>query len=204
MNKPMNDDEERAVDLALEAYVSVHATVASGISLEAALAAHGLDAETWLDADADWAERLADSVDTDDGELLDRHDAILLELQRARPRAIPALEDDLGAFLDFVRGLSGLADAPAFLEERGVRVADLAALEGRWAARLEEDPRAREAALAILAREPGPMPDVRMAPALALLPSAADDGAPTSARVTWLREPDEAGAADGDRGTGRA
>jgi hypothetical protein len=198
MSDVNDDDEDRSVDLSLEAYVAVHAAVSSGISLDAALAMGGIDAETWLDADAAWAERLADSIDRDDVDLLDRHDAILLDLQQARPRAIPLLEDDLGAFLDFLHGLAGLDNAPGFLEERDLRASDLAALHGRWAARLESDPRAREEALAILARERGPMPDVRRRPDLALLPASPADG-PADGAVTWLRELDEHGAQDQNR-----
>lgn len=119
--------------------VSVHVAVSSGLDLAAALAAHGLDLERWLDADEAYADHLTDAVESD-GDLLDRHDRLFTRLRDQLVTVAAPAATSADAFFALLREVGAAVDPAEALAARGLAPHELAALGRRWTEGLGDDP----------------------------------------------------------------
>ena len=142
----------------------VLAGLGDGLPLEELLAHVGVDEGRWMLADAAFNEALVDDVEAG-GTLSDALDEAMREARTRWTRAIPPLDVELRAWLDFYRAWAE-ADAPLeYLRARGLRATDIHRLQAHWRARLAEAPALRAEALAILEAPPGPVPELHPEPA---------------------------------------
>ncbi|WP_437733580.1 hypothetical protein [Sorangium sp. So ce1335] len=179
--------DERAGDgevqggVSLARYAAVHAALSEGSSLDAALLRERVPPASWSDAEPAWAARLAESAAGDQA-LLGRYDALLSEARARFSRRIRPIDEDLRAWLGFLRAWSSSDDHLAFLDARGVRFSDIARLQIRWAERIASDAGLREQAL-VIAREPlGSCPEIAVDPGMVPPAEARPSGRPASGR----------------------
>jgi hypothetical protein len=165
--------------LPLRQYVAVYAAVGEGFPLETVLKHEALDAAGWGHIDKAWADALVQSADTD-LELVEAHDALLLDAQDRFWRAIPPVSVDLEAWLDFFRRVTSSDDPFALLASFEMRGADLMRLHRYWSDRIAGEAPLQEQALRISAQEPGPLPMVSPDP-VKLPPPVGSGGAGPSA-----------------------
>jgi hypothetical protein len=141
----------------------IHAGLSDGLSLDELLDHEDLDAAIWGRAQQAFARLFARGAR--EGNDFALHVDALSDLARtAWERKLPPLDQELTAFLDFERHYAASVDGLSFLGERQLRPSDLTRLERLWNDRFETDPELRARALAQLAEEPGPCPDVRPEP----------------------------------------
>ncbi|WP_437334285.1 hypothetical protein [Sorangium sp. So ce394] len=165
--------------MSLACYAAVHAALSEGFSLDAALLRERVSPASWGDAEPAWAARLAESAGGDQA-LLGRYDALLAEARARFSRRMRPIDEDLRAWLGFLRAWSSSGDHLAFLDARGVRFSDIARLQLRWAERIASDAGLREQVLAIVGEPPGPCPDIAVDPGIAPPAAARPSGRPAS------------------------
>jgi hypothetical protein len=158
----------------------VLAGLGDGLPLEELLAHVGVDEGRWMLADAAFNEALVDDVEAG-GTLSDALDEAMRVARERWTRAIPPLDVELRAWLDFYRAWAE-AEAPLeYLRARGLRATDIHRLQAHWRARLAEAPALRAEALAILAAPPGPVPEPHPEPARLLAAPVEEGGAERTA-----------------------
>ncbi|WP_437316073.1 hypothetical protein [Sorangium sp. So ce385] len=165
--------------VSLSRYAAVHAALSEGFSLDAALVRERVSLASWGDAEPAWAARLAESAGGDQA-LLGRYDALLAEARARYSRRIRPIDEDVRAWLGFLRAWSSSGDHLAFLDARGVRFSDIARLQIRWAERIASDAGLREQVLAIAGEPPGPCPEIAVEPGIAAPAEARPSGRPAS------------------------
>lgn len=143
----------------LSAYAAVVAYLGEGIPLEQGLAHAAISADAWPALEAGWSERLVASA-TGDGELLSAYDKHRIAAALHVERALPPLDVDLPAWLDFYRAFTTAEEPLGFLEARELTEADIFRLLGFWEARMASEEGLRREAAEILARAPGAAPQV--------------------------------------------
>ncbi len=151
-----------------------------GLPLEELLAYVGVDEGRWTLADAAFNEALVDDVETG-GALSEALDEAMHEARKRWTRAIPPLDVELRAWLDFYRAWAASEAPLEYLRTRGLRATDIHRLQAHWRARLAEAPALRAEALAILAAPPGPVPEAHPEPARLLGAPVEDGGAERTA-----------------------
>lgn len=155
--------------------VAVHVAVSSGLGLEAALAAHGLDLDRWMDADEAYADHLTAAVETD-GDLLDRHDRLFMRLRDALGTVEAPAAGSAAAFFALLREVGTAPDPAQALAAHGLSPHELAALGRRWTEGLGDDPLAAIVAADAYVNgtvEPGP---ARRRGPVIVLEGGAEDG----------------------------
>ncbi|EYF08508.1 hypothetical protein [Chondromyces apiculatus] len=160
---PISLRNPRLLGVTLADYANVQAGIAEGLDLSALLQNEGVDVRAWDAASALWADRIAED---DEGSLEYAYDAFFEAALDRLWRAIPPLDIDLRAWLDFVRLWSAREDPLGCLAGLGMRPADIIRLNKHWARRLRADLALAREAEAILLREPGPMPSISPSPTL--------------------------------------
>jgi hypothetical protein len=142
----------------------VLAGLGDGLALEELLAHLELDEVRWEAASAAFDEDMLDDVEGY-GALTDELDAAMVAARSSWTRAIPPLDEDLRAWLDFYRAFA-TAEAPMeLLDEHGLRPADILRLQGLWNGRLADDAELRARTTEILGEAAGPLPIPRSEPA---------------------------------------
>ncbi|MEP7121448.1 MAG: hypothetical protein ABJE95_11080 [Byssovorax sp.] len=149
----------------------IHAGLADGLSLDELLEHQDLDVATWGRAQQAFSRLFARGAREGDAFALEV-DALSDLARTGWERKLPPLDEEVGAFLDFERHYAASVDGLAFLSERRMRPSDLTRLERLWNDRFAVDPGQRAQALARLAEEPGPCPEVRPAPPRLVAPPA--------------------------------
>ncbi len=148
--------------VSLAEFAAVQAGLAEGIDLDAVLAAEAIDAAAWSEAEEGWADRLLDNLEQE-GPLQNRFDAHLAEAQDRYARPVPPLDEQLGSWLDFVRGWSADPEPVALLARLGLHSSDIIRLQRAWSRRLANEPALAQEALHILERDVGELPIPRPA-----------------------------------------
>jgi hypothetical protein len=144
----------------LDVWGVVLAGLGDGFPLEELLAHVGVDERRWVLADTAFNEALVDDVEAG-GTLAEALDEAMREARKRWTRAIPPLDLELRAWLDFYRAWVD-AEAPLeYLRARGLRATDIHRIQAHWRARLAEEPALRAEALSILEAPPGPVPEPR-------------------------------------------
>lgn len=158
---PEADVEPMIQGVSLAQYAAVEAGTAAGLPLDVVLANEQVPAEDWPDAEEGWADRILDEDDEDEP-LLKAYEERLAEAQDRYGRAVKPLDDDLGAWLDFVRRWSADDDPNEMVTRVGLRPADVLLLHRRWASRIARDPSIAERAKDILSAPapPGELPAI--------------------------------------------
>lgn len=184
---PSNESREPAnvqEGVSLEQYAAVHAAVSEGFELDRVLDHEGLSYEHWAAADEAWAEQMMDDAATDELELSQRYDLFFVARQNLFRRSIKPLDDDLQAWLDFVRVWSAMEDPLAACADLGLGNSDVLRLSRHWAIRIAEEEDIKQQALAIMKQSPGEIPSIEVAPAYLVAPVggavARQDEAPDS------------------------
>jgi hypothetical protein len=159
----------------------------AGLAIEDLLTHLDLGEERWQRADEALNQALLDDVEAG-GTLSETLDEAMRAARRSWTRAIPPLDVDLRAWLDFFRAWAADEAPVAFLDARGMRAADIHRLQEHWSARLVDDPSLRRDALAILEAPPGPVPEPHPEP-LRLIQERPDPVGPdqTAPRVARAR-----------------
>jgi hypothetical protein len=138
----------------LAQYAAVTAALAAAHPLKAVLAAEGIDARSWAQADAGWTVRL-----DADASLLARYEAALAAAADRLERTVEPIDADVAAWAAFLAALA--RDAEALLQQHGITHDDVARLRRAWDARTAADPGVRQR-LAELRHDPGPLPALRV------------------------------------------
>ncbi len=143
--------------ITLAQYAGVHAGLAAGFPLERVLSNEAVDPAIWPFAEEAWEDRLDEDVE---GEWLldERYDGLLAEASERYARRLPPLDNELAAWLDFIRIWSDAEQPTAMLAELGLRSGDLARLHRLWSRKLAEEPALQRAAQTLLARAPERLP----------------------------------------------
>jgi hypothetical protein len=143
--------------VSLAQYAVVRAGLLEGLALDVVLAGAGVKPSRFSRAEDAWDERLADSGGGD-GVLLRMFDAYLADAQERYRRPIPPLDDDLRAWLDFVRCWAKHEEPTALLRQLGLRTNDMVRLHRAWMVKLAADSTLNAEATRILGAEPGELP----------------------------------------------
>ncbi|MBI4956062.1 MAG: hypothetical protein HY908_28840 [Myxococcales bacterium] len=176
---------ERAPDelgVSLAQYAGVQVGLSEDLPLVQVLRHEGVDAAGWQAVEERWSERLFDA----DGELEDAFDAAMAEARARYARSIAPLDDDLRAWLDFVRHFGSAPEPLALLAAQGMNANDVLRLQARWSQRLGAEEGLARRAHAILETPPEPLPPIVVQPrpfALEPAPVAAEPAAPTAPEV---------------------
>jgi hypothetical protein len=141
-------------DVSLRQYAAILAARGEGFPLDEALESEGIDPSHWPAAEIAWQRRLGRAA-VDDVALMSDFDVRLIEAQDALARRIPPLDEELSAWLDFLRGWSESEEPFALLERFGIRMTDVFRLQRAWSKRLAQDGALQEEAGRILAAPPG-------------------------------------------------
>ena len=144
-------DEPSVRGVALAQYAAVHAAVAEGIAIEAALADEGIEPSAWPEIEEEWQEHLFTDEEAG-GLLLEAYDAHLVEAQDKYVRRIPPLDEDIAAWFRFLRAFAEQADTEAFLGRLEISARDVLRLHRAWARRLAADEGLRKEAFTALQR----------------------------------------------------
>ena len=140
--------------VSLSQYAGVQAGIGAGLPLESVLANEGVAPGAWQRAEDAWGERIAESV-AGDGSLHHAFNDRMVAAQARYGRRLPPLDEDLGAWLDFVRRWSSAPDPSSELSRLGLRVSDVASLHRLWLKRMSADPSLAAQAQELLQRDPG-------------------------------------------------
>jgi hypothetical protein len=160
-----------------DAWAFVLAGLGDGLPLEELLAHLGVDDERWTQANAAFNEALLDDVEAG-GTLSEALDEAMRDARKRWTRAIPPLDVELRAWLDFHRAWAASAAPLEYLRARGLQATDIHRLQAHWATRLAEDRALRDEALAILEAPAGPAPEPHPEPAR-LIPAVSDEASGT-------------------------
>ncbi len=155
------DPELRGVPLS--AYSAVRAYLGAGMPLDRSLDHAGIPAEEWPTIEAAWTERLGESA-AEDPTLIDASDAHRSAARAHVERALPPIDEELKAWLDFFRAFTTAHDPLGFLSAREMVESDVFRLLDIWQARIAVDPAVRDSAATLFAAEPGEAPVVRAGP----------------------------------------
>lgn len=134
-------------------YATFLAGRADGLPMRDLVALTGVQAGSWAKAEHAWGERLLDDLEAG-GSLAEELRHAMIAAQRRWMRALPPLDTELRAYLDFKRAYAVPVDAEGFLAARGMRPSDMIRLDAIWIERLEQDAGLNSEAVAILADEP--------------------------------------------------
>jgi hypothetical protein len=150
---------DEAIDgVTLEQYAGIAAALADELPLAAALAHEGLTKRVWKRADRAWKQRLA--ADGAAGPLFAAYERKHAEAEDWLGRSVAPLDEDVRAWLGFLRAY-GTHGAPfELLTGAGLRLPDVARLQRRWSRRFAEDEQLGKQAAEIAAGDPGPMPAI--------------------------------------------
>jgi hypothetical protein len=131
----------------LEQLAAVHVDLDAGFSVEEALRTEGLEAEAFARGEIGWKVRLADGG----APFLAYREATAAHQDRiARP--IAPLDDDLDAWVIFLRCYQEHRDPFDMLQALGIAFGDVARLGRRWTARLDASPRLAKRAVKVADR----------------------------------------------------
>lgn len=149
--------------VSLPQYASVQAGLSENFELDAVLAHEAIDPAAWPEAEDAWSDALLEGLERENGvhETFDEH---LAAAQDRFGRRVPPIDDDLTAWLDFVRHWSAAPEPVALLDRLGIGPPDVVRLHRAWSRRLALDPALAQQAMGILGREPGALPVLRPAP----------------------------------------
>ncbi len=143
--------------ITLAQFAAVRAGLDAGFELEAVLRNEGVHVDVWAQAEAAWEDEL--DRDAEGTWTLDESfDALLAAARYRYARPIPPLDEDLGAWLDFVRIWGETEEPLTMLADLGLRASDLMYLHAHWARQLSDLPPLQQAAMAHLARAPVKLP----------------------------------------------
>jgi hypothetical protein len=157
--------------VSLSAYAGVQAGLAEGLELDRVLALDGVDPTVWPDAEEAWADRLIEDLEND-GPLQEAYAERLAAAQDRHGRRVPPLDEDVKAWLDFVRFWAADPEPIGLLARLGLRPSDLIRLQRLWSRRMALDPALAQKAQGILQNEPGEMPSPRPEPTVLPGPTA--------------------------------
>ena len=160
--------------LSLARLAGVDAGLAEGITIDRVLANEGVSSEVWRRAEPGWRARLDEDAD-EEGPLTAAYDARLATAQARYGRPLPPIDDDLRAWLDFVRRFAEASEPIALLAELRLRPTDLVRAHRRWSSAFEVNAALREQAEILLGEPPGPMP--KLEPGESVLRSPPPEGA---------------------------
>ncbi len=149
--------------VSLSQYASVQAGLSENFELDAVLAHEAIDPAAWPEAEDAWSDALLEGLERENGvhEAFDEH---LAAAQDRFGRRVPPIDEDLTAWLDFVRHWSAAPEPVALLDRLGLGPPDVVRLHRGWSRRLALDPALAQQALGILGHEPGALPVVRPEP----------------------------------------
>ncbi len=149
--------------VSFRAYALITAGMADGFTLEALLEHEAIDPRDWPVGEDHWNDCLLD--DLPEGAVLTFElDAVQAREREQWVRAIPPLDQDYAAWLDFGRQLMASTDPAGMLLGIGLAPGDLGRLTRLWAGRCAEDNELNERRLEILDRPPDVVTVPRPAP----------------------------------------
>ncbi|UQA63184.1 hypothetical protein [Polyangium aurulentum] len=169
-------DEIALHGVTLRQYAAINAGLVEGHALEALLASEGLDRAHWAEASEAWVARLVQDLEGEGG-LAEAYDAGLAEARERYGRRLPPLDEDLQSWFDFMRRWSACPEPRALLEQLDLRPSDVSRLQRSWGRRISAEPALAREAQRILAREAGPLPEVRPRAVVLYEPSRAREEA---------------------------
>ena len=146
--------------VSLRQYAAVQAGLGEGLELDVVLAHERIDPTNWPEAEDAWSDLLLDDLEAE-GPLQEMFDAHLAQAQDRYGRRVPPLDEELGAWLDFVRLWAEDAEPVALLARVGLRASDMVRLHRAWSQRLAAEPALARKAAEHLQREPGQLPTPR-------------------------------------------
>ena len=145
-------------------FAFMRAALADGVTLEALLAYHGLDGPTWEAAEELWNALVLEAIEQETS-LLHELDEEMAAARAHWERPIPPLDQDLQAWINFLRAWAEAPEPVEFLTRFGLEPADLARLHARWSERMAGEPSLGAEALVMLERDPGELCVPRPEPA---------------------------------------
>ena len=148
----------------LRRYVAIHAALSEGFPLDTALRHEGIDPLAWPDIDGVWADAMLESVDGD-RVLIDLYEAAFQEAQERFRRPIAPIDEDLVAWLDFLRAWQSAPDPSDFVRQSGLVQNDLIRLHRSWSEKIGLDGALQRRAAEILERPAALPPPLQIGPA---------------------------------------
>jgi hypothetical protein len=157
--------------VSLRQYASVQAGLGESFELDAVLAHEAIDPAAWPEAEDAWSDALLEGLEQENGvhEAFDEH---LAAAQDRLGRRVPPIDEELPAWLDFVRRWAADPEPVALLDRLGIGPTDVVRLHRSWSRRLSLDPTLAQQALGILGRDPGELPVLRPEPRVLDRPEA--------------------------------
>ena len=131
--------------LPLEVYAQVLSELSQGADFEQLLATHGLDEETWEQAESYWDSRIdAEELPDDDNPTVPPLLATLAgALQHAQARAA-APELNFEQYLELMIALRGVDNPVDWLHRRAIQLEKFLDAQRYWLSRIATDPELRE------------------------------------------------------------
>lgn len=156
--------EEAVAGVTLAQYAILCAGREDGLPLADLLSLAEVRPQVWARAEDAWGARLLEDLDGD-GPLAEELVALVAEARTLWERPLPPFDTVLRAWLDFERAWAQAVNEDAFLAAFGMRAADVARLQERWAAIAGRDPSVQQEMVRILAEEPENLPRPTPGPA---------------------------------------
>ena len=130
------DDPDRDVvrGVALLQLAAIHAAQAEGFSLQQVLEIEGLPELHWFEAEVSWKARLVG-----DPAIFARYEQLVAEHQGRLGRPVTPLDDDLRAWVAFLRAYGSHPAPFELLAELGLGLNDLARLSRLWRRRFDSE-----------------------------------------------------------------
>jgi hypothetical protein len=144
-------------------YAAVLTALRAGIPHAVVLQAAGLGDDEWSLESAAWGRRVAAMLE-DDSPSLQAHDLAMVEARDRLARSVEPLDSDLGAWFAFQAAWGRAPDPTSFLRDRGVTTLDMLRISARWSTKFSASEALRFEALACMAREHAPVPELRVGP----------------------------------------
>jgi hypothetical protein len=157
--------------VSLAQYAAVQAGLGESFELDEMLAHAAIDPAAWPAAEDAWSDALLEGLEQENGvhEAFDEH---LAAAQDRFGRRVPPIDEDLTAWLDFVRRWAADPEPVALLDRLSIGSTDVVRLHRSWSRRFALDPTLAQQALGILDREPGELPVLRPEPRVLGRPDA--------------------------------
>jgi hypothetical protein len=147
--------------VSLEQYAGVTVALAEGLPIEAILANERIPADAWARADVAWKVRAAKDA------------SVLAQLVGKRAvaedvlaRGVTPIDSDLAAWMSFLQAYAAHPSPFAMLDGAGLGLNDLSRLHRRWSRRMAADESLQKQAAELARKGPGPLPPIRVEPAV--------------------------------------
>lgn len=169
--------------VSLSQYAAINAALAEELPLDEVLAIEAVASRAWPHATSAWRQRLVEDA-TGTGELFETYRRELAAAEDRLARKVAPLDDDVTAWVSFLRAFSSSPDPFNLLQRLGLGMNDVSRLQRRWASRMERDAALQSQAAKLKEKEPSDLPRITAEPAQLRRSPAAEEIAPKRAIAT--------------------